>query len=102
MIDDIEAQITRTIEKLKPFLQRDGGDIEYYGFKDGIVYVKMGGACEGCFYASSDIEAGVEIILMQEVPGVMKVEPSDNAPADVIKQYQDRIASKSAEQTVAK
>ena len=44
----LKKQIKNVIHKLRPYLQRDGGDIEYVDFKDGIVYVRMLGACAGC------------------------------------------------------
>ena len=44
-MENIEEQIKNVIHKLRPYLQRDGGDIEYVDFKDGIVYVRMLGAC---------------------------------------------------------
>ncbi len=78
--------IKATLEKVRPFLQRDGGDIDYIGYRDGIVYVAMVGACEGCSLADNDISAGVEIILMEEVPGVIGVRTSD-VPADLLQQY---------------
>lgn len=78
--------IKATLEKVRPFLQRDGGDIDYIGYRDGIVYVTMVGACEGCSLADNDISAGVEIILMEEVPGVIGVRTSD-VPADLLQQY---------------
>ena len=78
--------IKATLEKVRPFLQRDGGDIDYIGDRDGIVYVTMVGACEGCSLADNDISAGVEIILMEEVPGVIGVRTTD-VPADLLQQY---------------
>ncbi len=75
--------IKATLEKVRPFLQRDGGDIDYIGYRDGIVYVAMVGACEGCSLADNDISAGVEIILMEEVPGVIGVRTTD-VPADLL------------------
>ncbi len=65
--------IKKTLEKIRPFLQRDGGDCEFDSFEDGIVYVKVSGACEGCALINEDIESGVEVILMEEVPGVIAV-----------------------------
>lgn len=65
--------IKRTLEKIRPFLQRDGGDCEFDSFEDGIVYVKVSGACDGCALINEDIESGVEVILMEEVPGVIAV-----------------------------
>lgn len=91
MDEQTEKQIKATLDKIRPFLQRDGGDVEYVGFKDGIVYVKMTGACEGCVLASQDITAGVEIILIEEVPGVVQVK-MDDIPVDVIEEYQKRKA----------
>lgn len=78
--------IKNTLDKVRPFLQRDGGDIEFVGYRDGVVYVSMVGACEGCSMADSDISAGVEIILMEEVPGVIAVKTSD-IPSDMLQDY---------------
>jgi Fe-S cluster biogenesis protein NfuA len=77
MPEDIEKQILTVINKVRPFLQRDGGDIDFIGFRDGIVYVQMAGACEGCAMAGEDISSGVEIILMEEVPGVIAVKNTE-------------------------
>ena len=69
-MENIEEQIKNVIHKLRPYLQRDGGDIEYVDFKDGIVYVRMLGACAGCTMIDETLKDGVEQILMEEVPGV--------------------------------
>lgn len=69
----IEDQIKDTLEKIRPFIQRDGGDVLFDSFEDGIVYVKMTGACEGCSMLDDTIEAGVGILLKEEVPGVIDV-----------------------------
>ncbi len=87
MENDIETQIENVLDKVRPFLNRDGGDIELIGFKDGIVYVAMTGACEGCSYALDDIAAGVDIILCEEVPGVTGVSASSDVPEDVMAKY---------------
>ena len=71
---NIEEQIKNVIHKLRPYLQRDGGDIEYVDFKDGIVYVRMLGACAGCTMIDETLKDGVEQILMEEVPGVLEVQ----------------------------
>ena len=72
-MENIEEQIKNVIHKLRPYLQRDGGDIEYVDFKDGIVYVRMLGACAGCTMID-ETKDGVEQILMEEVPGVLEVQ----------------------------
>ena len=73
-MENIEEQIKNVIHKLRPYLQRDGGDIEYVDFKDGIVYVRMLGACAGCTMIDDTLKDGVEQILMEEVPGVLGVQ----------------------------
>lgn len=93
--------IEATLDKIRPFLQRDGGDIDYIGFRDGIVYVSMVGACEGCLYAQDDISAGVEIILMEEVPGVLAVK-STEIPDDIMAAYLERKGKKPADAAEAK
>ena len=73
-MENMEEQIKNVIHKLRPYLQRDGGDIEYVDFKDGIVYVRMLGACAGCTMLDETLKDGVEQILMEEVPGVLGVQ----------------------------
>lgn len=65
--------INKTLDKIRPFLQRDGGDVTFDSYENGIVYVNVSGACEGCALINEDIESGVEVILMEEVPGVVAV-----------------------------
>ncbi len=76
----IEEQIEMTLDKIRPFIRRDGGDVEFVAFQDGIVYVKMQGACEGCMLIDDTISQGIEIILMEEVPGVLGVKLADQMP----------------------
>lgn len=73
----IEDQIKATIDKIRPFINRDGGDVEFVRFEDGIVYVRMGGACSDCSLVDTTINDGVEIILIEEVPGVIGVQVLD-------------------------
>ena len=73
-MENIEEQIKTVIHKLRPYLQRDGGDIEFVEFKDGIVYVKLLGACAGCTMLDETLKDGVEQILLEEVPGVLEVQ----------------------------
>lgn len=65
--------IKKTLDKVRPFLQRDGGDVTFDSYENGIVYVNIHGACEGCALINNDIEEGIEVILMEEVPGVIAV-----------------------------
>ncbi|MGI6644857.1 MAG: NifU family protein [Bacilli bacterium] len=70
---DIENLIKAKLEKIRPFINRHGGDIEFVKFKDGYVYVKMLGACQGCSYVDQTLTYGVEDLLIEEVPGVLGV-----------------------------
>ena len=76
-MNETEKQIIEILEKLRPYLQRDGGDVEYVKFEDGIVYVQMLGACVGCSSMDAPLKDGIEQILLEEVPGVIGVENVD-------------------------
>ena len=69
----IVKQIITVLEKIRPFLNRDGGDVEFVKFENGIVYVKMVGACAGCDLIDSTLQDGIATLLMEEVPGVVAV-----------------------------
>lgn len=71
---DLDEEIKKVIEKLRPYLQRDGGDIEFIKFEEGIVYVRMHGACAGCSMLDTTLKDGVEQILIEEIPGVLEVQ----------------------------
>ena len=70
----IVSKVQEVLEKIRPFLQNDGGDIEYVNYQDGIVYVRVMGACVDCVGLDQTIKEGVEMILMEEVEGVIGVE----------------------------
>lgn len=69
----IVKQIITVLEKIRPFLNRDGGDVEFVRFENGIVYVKLVGACAGCDLIDSTLQDGIATLLMEEVPGVVGV-----------------------------
>lgn len=68
-----EEKIKDIIEKLRPFLIGDGGDIEFVKYEDNIVYVKMLGACAGCGLIDYTLKDGVENAIKEEVPSVKGV-----------------------------
>lgn len=70
---EIEKQIIKVIDKIRPYIQRDGGDVEFVRFHEGVVYVRMLGACQGCSSVYDTLEGGIESILLDEVPGVKRV-----------------------------
>ena len=73
IMDSTEQLIIETLDKIRHFLQKDGGDVSFVSFKDGVVYVRMHGACQGCAYADADIKELIQVILQEEVPGVLEV-----------------------------
>jgi len=68
-------KVKKVIAELRPFLQGDGGDIEFVSFdeKSGEVQVKLTGACSGCPMATVTLKQGVEAKLMEEIPEVKSV-----------------------------
>lgn len=70
---NVEERIINEIEKLKPYLQNDGGNIEFVKFEDGIVYVKLTGACAGCSMIDVTLKEGIEEILVSEIEEVKEV-----------------------------
>ncbi|MFA7435097.1 MAG: NifU family protein [Bacilli bacterium] len=71
---DIEKRVVTILNKVRPYLQRDGGDVEFEKVEDGIVYIKLIGACVGCASIDLTLREGIEAILLEEVPGIIGVE----------------------------
>jgi Fe-S cluster biogenesis protein NfuA len=70
---DIFAQVQEVIDKLRPFIQRDGGDLDLVDIEDGIVKVRLMGACGSCPSSTITLKAGIERALMEEIPEVKEV-----------------------------
>lgn len=72
--EEIIIEIKEVIDMIRPYINRDGGDIEFIRFEDGIVYVKLKGACVGCAGLEDTLSELVEDSLLERVPGVIGVE----------------------------
>ena len=72
-MNEIESKIIEVINKLRPYLINDGGDIEFIKFEDGKVYVKVYGACSNCAMLDETLKEGVEAALTSEIPEVIEV-----------------------------
>ena len=72
-MNDVEKKIISVIDKLRPFLISEGGDIEFVKFEDGIVYVKLLGQCNNCPMVDVTLKDGVEFTLINEIPEVTEV-----------------------------
>ena len=73
---DTVAQIKDLIEtRVRPAVANDGGDITFRGFKDGVVYLNMKGACSGCPSSTATLQHGIQNLLRHFVPDVVEVRP---------------------------
>ena len=70
---DVLERIEFTINKIRPYIQADGGDVQLVDFQDGIVTVRMLGASAGCMAIDTTLTDGIQAILMDEVPEVTAV-----------------------------
>ena len=66
-------QVQKTIEKVRPYIQNDGGDVQFVRLEDDIVYVSVHGACVGCMALDYTLKEGVEALILDEVEGIREV-----------------------------
>lgn len=76
---EIENKIKEVLDKIRPYLNNDGGDVEFVKYEDGICYVKLKGACAGCMFADMTLQNTVEEMIVSEIPEVIKVVNEDEA-----------------------
>ena len=72
-----EAKIKEIIDKLRPFLINDGGNLEFVKYEDNIVYVRLSGACKDCSMIDITLKDGIEELIINEVPEVKEVRNID-------------------------
>ena len=71
--ENIVDQIKKILNKIRPYLNAECGDLEYIDYKEGIVYIKMLGACIDCGALDSTLKDGIEALLIENVPEVIEV-----------------------------
>lgn len=71
---ELKEQVEKALEDIRPALQADGGDIEFIDVVDGVVQVRLQGACAGCPMSQMTLTNGVERHLKNVVPGVERVQ----------------------------
>jgi len=71
-VDD--KKVKEALDLIRPRLQADGGDVEFVSAQDGVVKVRLTGACGGCPMATMTLKGGIERFLKDRVPGVVAVE----------------------------
>ncbi|MBR3145728.1 MAG: NifU family protein [Bacilli bacterium] len=74
---EIELKIISIIDRIKPFIISDGGNIEFVKYVDNIVYVKLDGACKDCMFIDTTLKDGIEEIIISEIPEVKEVKNID-------------------------
>jgi len=70
----MKEKVQEAIDKIRPMLQRDGGDVELVDVSDGIVTVRLQGACAGCPMSQMTLKNGIEKFLKKEIPEIIAVQ----------------------------
>lgn len=70
----MKEKIQEAIDRIRPSLQADGGDVEFVDYENGVVKVRLKGACAGCPMSQMTIKGGIEKALKQEIPEIVSVE----------------------------
>ena len=72
-MENVEKKVIDIINKLKPYLISDGGNIEFVKYENNIVYIKMLGACANCQMLDLTLKEGIETAIKSEVPEVKEI-----------------------------
>jgi len=70
----MKEKIENAMKKIRPMLQADGGDVEFVEIENGVVKVRLQGACAGCPMSQMTVKNGIEKLLKEEIPEVKAVE----------------------------
>ncbi len=70
---EIINEVEEILDKIRPYINGEGGDLEFLGYKDGIVYLQMLGACADCGYIDNTLNDGIEEMLKEEIPEIIRV-----------------------------
>lgn len=77
-MEDLFTQVENVIEKIRPFIQADGGDVTLTRIEGDVAYVQVYGACVGCMTLDFTLKEAIQRIVMEEVPGISSVELDSN------------------------
>lgn len=74
-MDDTQVveEVKKILNKIRPYLNSEGGDLDFIDYKDGVVYIRMLGACMDCGALDSTLKDGIEALLVENVPDVIEV-----------------------------
>jgi Fe-S cluster biogenesis protein NfuA len=76
--EEIDHIIEQVLEQIRPTIQMDGGDIEFVKYEDGVVFIRLQGACVGCPASVYTVKLGIEETLKEYVPDVREVVALDD------------------------
>lgn len=74
---EIENKIKEVLDRIRPYINNDGGDIIFKKYENGVVYIKLTGACQDCPLVDNTLESGIEEAIINEIPEVIKVVNED-------------------------
>ncbi len=74
---EVVKKINEVLDKIRPYLENDGGNVTFKKYENGVVYVSLVGACSNCPMASLTLREGIENALINEIPEVIKVVNED-------------------------
>lgn len=70
----VESRIETALDRIRPAIRRDGGDVWLIKVEDAIAYVQMIGACGGCPASNATLKGGIEAVVREDVPEILAVE----------------------------
>jgi Fe-S cluster biogenesis protein NfuA len=70
----MKEKVEKALDKIRPALMADGGNVELVDVEDGVVKVRLTGACGGCPMSQMTLKMGIERVLRQEIPEIKEVE----------------------------
>jgi Fe-S cluster biogenesis protein NfuA len=70
----MRERVEKALDKIRPVLQRDGGDVDLVDVVDGVVKVRLTGACGGCPMSQMTLKNGIEQVIKKEIPEIVGVE----------------------------
>jgi Fe-S cluster biogenesis protein NfuA len=71
--ESVKAKVEEVLKNIRPSLQADGGDVELVDIKEGVVSLRLKGACAGCPMSTMTLKNGIERVLKQEISGIKEV-----------------------------
>jgi len=72
--ENLQQKVEAALDQIRPALQRDGGDVQFVDLKDGVVMVKLQGACAGCPMSQMTLSFGIQRALKEKIPEIVRVE----------------------------